>query len=282
VVSKRVRRRHKVVWRKNHVKYRQKVMLGGALKLFLIFGCFGSLVWGGDKVYGFWKTSVFFPIADVEVSQSLAASVKTRGIKAGGPLFGFSIDKLEAELAKENPAVAQIDVRRTLSRRVLVTGIERRPLVRVANDGNGVGLDAEGVRFPLPAAAEAQENLILLSGRAESAHGGAAVRFFAKLKSLSGGWTAAITEIQIPAPGEWIYVLSNGTQVHWGNPDDDDKTAALKAQRLDEALTHQLVSGLPARVDFVSEDRIVVKFLSPAKGAAPAKPAATHPAGRKG
>lgn len=213
------------------------------------------LVWAGGMGWHTWKQSEYFRIQDIRFEGDIPARLPaTVPIKKGQGLFSFDTDKLETNAKRRFVELRDVSFRRTFGREIVVRGRFRQPVAVLASASSPTGIDAFGVAFPIPPGETPLQPLPAIE---------AVVQERANAVACLGAWERKlpaffdmVKKLECDRMRAFRIELSDGVVIDWGPLLLDDVVErARKILRLRE---HFLPHKAPARLTFVTEDRIVM------------------------
>lgn len=159
----------------------------------------------------------------VSAPEGISAKVvrQASGIAATDHVPAVNADRVRANVLAELPAVADLEVRRSLPATIRLTVIPRQPFAALPSDGAFVLVDSGGIEFDTVAKAG---DLPVL--RASSDEGREAA--LAVLRSLPESLRADVRKVKASTAHDVDLTLAGGATVRWGSADQ----AELKAQVL--------------------------------------------------
>ena len=212
------------------------------------------IVWGGGMAWHAWRDSDFLRVQGVryegDIPQRLPATIP---IREGIGLFSFSAKDLEVEAARRFVELAEVSIGRGLDRTVVVHGRYRAPVAILAA-AVPTGIDASGTAFPIPRGRAAVPGLPVID---------APVKERAKVVACLAVWErklpaffGVVKKLECDRMRSFQVELSDGVIIDWGTLDTAD--AVEKGKKILRVMTSFSPEKAPARLKFVTEDRIVM------------------------
>ena len=258
--------RHRVRIRRSHVRYRFVHTAAATGRWTARLAVLALGFWAADAGQRFWLQSPQFKVRAVSIAQDAPAELAGKlGVGPGDHLFKFSTGRLERRLKRDFPELSHVSVRRTLDRRVSVQASWRVPEARLPNGDGWLGLDAGGAAFPLRPNVTPPEALTILAGVSPGKAALPALGFLRSLRDAGAPWSAGLAKVQLIAGGDAVIHLTDGPPIFWGALAGRQDLVKRKAERLDRVLKDELLKNGAAYVRFVTDDRVAVKVLEPAK-----------------
>jgi cell division protein FtsQ len=177
------------------------------------------------------------------------------GIVDGTPLLRVDVDAARARVAAL-PQVASVEVTRGWPDRVVITVVERVPVAVVEEEGRRTLVDAEGVLFDSISGAP-PAGVVRLDVPRPGPDDPATEAALTAVAELSGNLRRVVASVTAAPAGEVELVLTDGTTVIWGPPED----SRAKATAL-EALLGQIAAGALApagTIDVSTPDDVVLR-----------------------
>lgn len=257
------RRRQKVALRKSHLRYRW----GALLHSFWVVGRWGLAaalaVWMVGTLHLVWRDADWFKVRRVMVDPEAPANLaQALPVKTGDHLFGFSPNETGLALERKFPGLSEVSVRRWWDGSVRVSVEKRKPVARMFDGEKWLGLDAQGVLFPLTEPGDSWMGLPVYAGAA-GRRAVPVIQFFAALKETEIPWTKRLVKFRAASSSHIFLYLEDGTPLYWGGLPEEERLLRQKARRLERVLQDEMLAGGVAYARFVDNTRIAVKLKKP-------------------
>jgi cell division protein FtsQ len=190
------------------------------------------------------------------VSTLPAAQVReTAGIPDGTPLLRVDIRAARQRVA-QLPQVHSVEVARGWPNTVVITVVERKPVVVVGSPGDRSLVDASGVLFDT-ITGDAPTGVVPLDVAHPGPHDAATTAALGALVSLPHEVRKQVTAASAASAEDVSLTLADGTEVRWGSGEDPQ----AKASALAAVLAQIEVKGLePAgTIDVSTPDAVVLR-----------------------
>ncbi len=213
-----------------------------------------ALVWGGGMAWHGWQDAEFLRVQGIryegDIPQRLPASIP---IREGVGLFSFNANKLEGEAVRRFIELQDVSIGRGLDRTVVVRGRYRAPVAMLAA-GVPTGIDAFGVAFPIPRGRAAAPGLPVIDAPAKERAN--AVACLGLWERKLPAFFSVVKKLECDRMRSFQIELSDGVVVDWGTL--ETAGAVEKAKKILRVMTSFSPAKAPARLRFVTEDRIVM------------------------
>lgn len=214
----------------------------------------GVLVWGGGLAWHSWRDSEFLRVQGIryegDIPQRLPASIP---IREGAGLFSFNAGKLESEATRRFVELSEVVIDRGLDRTVVVRGRYRAPVAMLAAPVP-TGIDAFGVAFPIPRGRAAVPGLPVIDAPAKER--AIAVACLGAWRRKLPAFFGVVKKLECDRMRSFQIELSDGVVIDWGTLEMAD--AVEKGKKILRVMTSFSPAKAPARLRFVTEDRIVM------------------------
>jgi cell division protein FtsQ len=161
---------------------------------------------------------------------------ETAGIEAGTPLLRVDVDAARARIARL-PQVASVEVTRGWPQTIVVTVVERVPIVVVGVPGQRFLVDAEGVLFDT-VSGEPPAGVVPLDVAQPGPGDPATMAALAAIAALPAGIRSEVAGAAATSAEDVSLTLVDGTLVRWGGPEESDRKGVALA-----AIVEQLADG---------------------------------------
>ena len=178
---------------------------------------------------------------------------ETAGIEPGTPLLRVDVDAARARVARL-PSVASVEVTRGWPNTVVVTVVERVPIVVVGEPGRRSLMDAEGVLFDTVSGAP-PAGVVPLDVPTPGPGDPATMAALAAVEALPSDLRRDVASAAATTAEDVSLTLTDGTVVRGGGPEESDRKAAALAGLLDKLAAGDLE---PATTIDVSTPKAVV------------------------
>lgn len=250
--------RHRVAVRPRAAQARRRQQRRGLALWAALLLSLAASAFAAEGAWQLWKKARSWPIQAVlwEGAKPPGAQ-EALGLKAGDPLWGFSLSERRGVLLAQCPALRDVDVRRGWDGSVRVKATARLKAA-LYEDRNGVwAMDDQGVLFPL--SPEESISGVVLSGAETQERRRLLLAFYRTLVLSPQAWVKSLRGLQDLGDGGLRLALDSGRQIDWGLL--DPAAVPLKAGRLQRVLSDARVTS-PGSVQFVDDQRVVVNTLS--------------------
>jgi hypothetical protein len=158
--------------RAQHVKFRKRYVTSLARRVstgigwaILLGGVGAAAVFGGRASMKFWRTSPLVRATAVQFSDDVPAGLaEFLALHVGDNVFQIHPARMEQEALLKFPELESLSTRRTLDRRILVRGKFRKPVFRIQPSPNPMGVDEQGILFPIKTANRVPDSVPVLAG----------------------------------------------------------------------------------------------------------------------
>jgi cell division septal protein FtsQ len=248
--------------RVNRVKFRRRyaaARLKAAGELFWIASRLAVvsavLVWAGGMAWHGYRQSEFLKVQGVRYDGDIPARLPaTIPIKTGIGLFTFDADKIEREAEKRFVELRDVTVGRSLDRHVVVRGRFRTPVAILESAQVPTGIDAFGIAFPIPPGRAPVKDLPVIDAPARERAN--AVACLSAWERKLPAFFDVVKKLECDRMRTFRVELSDGVIIEWGSL--ELPTAVEKASKVMRVMHSFSPDRSPARLKFVTEDRIVM------------------------
>ena len=191
-------------------------------------------------LYGAYAYAIGHPLLrieriDVEGSQVLREEevIALAGVRKNAPILSVDLAEVERRL-EANPRIRRAEVLRHLPRRLELVIEERTPVLMVRSGQSIMGLDADGVPFPLLPSAEQISLPVLIPAGGLSVKTGQPLPAAAVSAAIEAGAAlkpdleSRVAEIRIEEDGGVLLFLVEGTRVRLGKSGLAERVGRLR------------------------------------------------------
>lgn len=213
--------------------------------------------WGWREGRYLWKDSTFLQVKSVRYEGDIPEKLRSSlGFSKVKNLLALSTGSLEKSALQEFPELESLNIRRSPTREVVVTGVYRRPLATLREQGPGAAIDGQGVIFSI-AGRETQYGALPLMGTALAEDRKVMADCLRRWKNQVPAFYSLVKEIETDKMHELRLRLDGDVSVRWGDAELGDILA--RANNVMKTLTNAQWKPGPASILFVTDERLVVE-----------------------
>jgi cell division protein FtsQ len=176
-------------------------------------------------------------------------------LESGTPLLRVDVEAAEKRVARL-PQVASVEVTRDWPDSVVITVVERVPVVIVGEAGRRSLVDADGVLFDT-VTGDAPDGVVPLEVAEPGPGDAATIAGLAAVGALPADVREQLAGATVDSPEDITLTLTDGTLVRWGDAGESAAKAAVLSALLEQISAEALEPA--AEVDVSTPDAVVLR-----------------------
>lgn len=223
------------------------------LKWFVVIG---SVAWGSIFLVHFWQTSPYLRIRGIKFIGDIPTKLpEVVSFRPGENIFFVNTSREEKDILREFPELKSVSLWRTPLREIVVSSEFRIPVAVCEKEGELSGIDSSGFIFPFTKENQAKEFLPLIRGFRKGDLPGL-MKDLLLLKKETPDFYSLIIRLETDTMNSINFELRDQIFIFWGEL--EERNLILKAKRVGEVLERFVPLKKPAKLRFVTENRLVI------------------------